>query len=264
MQYAVHCLVAKGVVITNHDCAVFTTAKDNAVHLPVWLKYYSRYFAPSNIYVLDHNSVDGSIDGLGVSVYSIHNKLYNDNLWLINEVKNMQTCLLRHYRYVLYSHPDEIIVADPAQYSGGLSEYILKNTKPIVRCNGRGIVQNLNAEKNEIDWNRPIFEQRRWWYQDIHDCKPLLSNQPLNWSWGFHDDGVDRPIDPALYLVHLHRADLKSMLERHAWMRQQTFHPEQGDRGFHHKWSDEEVIKSVKEFQHSMTSIPRRFDGSVL
>ena len=34
--------------------AVVTMAQNENIFLPVWWKYYSRFFAPEDIYVLDH------------------------------------------------------------------------------------------------------------------------------------------------------------------------------------------------------------------
>ena len=250
-------------MIEGDRCAVFTMARSESVNLPVWLRYYRRHFASHNIYVLDHESTDGSTSGLAVKVVPVHNPVYNDNGWVVETAKKMQTELLEKYEFVLFSHPDEIVIADPKRYPGGLSEYIDRNGAPVVRCDGRGVVQNLSAEE-ALDWVHPVFQQRRWWYRDFHDCKPLLASQPLNWTWGFHNDGVDRSVDPDLLLVHLHRADLRSMLERHAWMRRQPFCEGQGNAGFHHKWSDEAVIRDMLEHQARMEPIPERFDGQIL
>jgi hypothetical protein len=236
------------------------------------LRYYKKHFAPQNIYILDHDSVNGATTGLDVSVTQVHNPLYNDHQWMTDTVRHMQAKLLEQYRYVLFTDSDEMVVADPAQFPGGLSEYILQNKTPIVRCDGRCVVQNLSEEKDAIDWGRPVFEQRRWWYYEPMDCKTLLANQQVGWGWGFHYDSdlitqirIDRPIDPFLYMVHLHRADLKTMLDRHAWMRKQPFRPDgQGDAGRHQKWSDEEIMANMQECQTRMRPIPRRFNGSIL
>lgn len=253
-------------------CAVFATTRNSGKPLQTWLNYYKRHFAKKDIYILDQETTDGSLSGVDVSIETIHYPIYNDNQWHVDIANNMVAKLLERYQYVLYSHIDEIIVADPAQYPGGLSEYLASNTIPIVRCNGMGVVQNLSLEK-EIDWSKPIFDQRRWYYKDIHDCKPLLVNQIIHWAWGFHWDWdwipqpntiIERPIDPHLFLVHLHRADLKSMLDRHAWMRTQTFASGQGNAGFHHQWSDEEVRQDIATWQSHMEPIPERFSGLIL
>ena len=45
--------------------AVLTMVYNESVFLPIWLRYYSRFFAPEDIYVLDHQSDDGSTNGGG-------------------------------------------------------------------------------------------------------------------------------------------------------------------------------------------------------
>ena len=42
--------------------AVVTMVHNESVFLPIWLRYYSRFFAPEDIYVLDNDSTDGSTD----------------------------------------------------------------------------------------------------------------------------------------------------------------------------------------------------------
>src|SRR4029078_6916324 len=42
------------------DSAVLTIAQNESLFLPVWLGYYSRFFNPDDVYVLDHDSDDGS------------------------------------------------------------------------------------------------------------------------------------------------------------------------------------------------------------
>jgi len=44
---------------------VLTIVHNEAVFFPIWLRYYSRFFAPDDIYVLDHETTDGSTDGDG-------------------------------------------------------------------------------------------------------------------------------------------------------------------------------------------------------
>lgn len=251
-------------MITDDTCAVFLTVKDPGRLLSVWLRYYGRHFAPHNIFILDHDSVDGSMVGVDASIVRAHNPKYNDNQWHVDIARRMQQHLFARYQYVLYAHADEFIVADPERYPGGLSEYILANTQPVVRCDGRGVVHH--SSEADLDWGRPVFDQRRHWYRDIHDCKPLLANRPLDWAWGFHHerDYPDRPADPNLILVHLHRADLATTRARHAWMREQTFQDGQGEAGFHHKWSDEEVLADMKAHQDRAELIPERFGGGIL
>ena len=256
-------------MISDNTCAVFTLARDEALRLPVWLRYYKKHFAPQNIYVFDHESTDDSTFNLDVSVIQVRNSHYNDIEWLTKTVKAAQAFLLSQYKYVLFAGPDEFVVADPIQCPrGGLAEYIARNTQPIVRCNGWAVIQNLSQETQPIDWSRRVFDQRRWWCWAMYDCKPLLASQPVNWCHGFHweDDHPDRQPDPALLMVHLHRADMATLTDRYVWLRQQQFHDNGplNQASFHQQWSDEEVIKDMQSFQDKLAPIPERFNGSIL
>ena len=45
--------------------AVQTIVHNEPVFFPIWLRYYSRYFASEDIYVLDNGTTDGSTSGDG-------------------------------------------------------------------------------------------------------------------------------------------------------------------------------------------------------
>ena len=45
--------------------AVLTIVHNEPVFLPIWLRFYSRFFAADDIYVLDNDTTDGSTDGDG-------------------------------------------------------------------------------------------------------------------------------------------------------------------------------------------------------
>ena len=45
--------------------AVITMAKNESVFLPIWWRYYAQFFLPEDIYILDHESTDGSTSGGG-------------------------------------------------------------------------------------------------------------------------------------------------------------------------------------------------------
>jgi hypothetical protein len=260
-------------VITDHRCAIVTLVRNGAPIFPLWLSYYRKHFAPQHIYVLDHDSTDGTTSGLDVNVIPVHNSKYLDMQWQNDLTHEWQAKLLKEYEYYIFVDADEILVADPAQYPGGLAEYLVRNTAPVVRCDGKSVVQNLSAETKEVDWGHPILEQRRWWFSAERDCKVVLSNCRLRFSWGCHWDTeappnqhvrIQRPVDPHLLLLHLHRVDIAHMIRRHAWMREQDFWVGGDARGVHHRWSDEEVVRDMMEHQAHLEPIPARFDGSIL
>lgn len=194
--------------------AVFTIVQNEAVFLPVWLKYYSKSFEPNDIYILDHDSTDGCTDNLtGIAnVIKVHHSWMHDHRWLCQKAKDFQLKLLFGHKNVLYTDVDEIIIPNPMRY-GSLFEYIKIAKKSKVCCSGFDVVHDYPAEP-PIDFNRPLLAQRTYFYQSRHSCKPLLGKIPYKWKPGFHSAGKIK-IDPELLLIHLHRLDRDLCLRRH-------------------------------------------------
>ena len=94
-------------------CCIFTFVRNENVFLPIWLKYYSRFFNGEDIYILDHSSDDGSIEeclkNYSFNVITIPFESYNDIL-RINIARDKQAELLDSYEYVLYADADEIVI----------------------------------------------------------------------------------------------------------------------------------------------------------
>jgi Glycosyl transferase family 2 len=196
--------------------AAFTIVKDEAVMLPLWVDYYSRYFAPGDLYVLDHDSRDGSTAQVAgrCQVIGIHRDLAFDHRWLRETVEAFQAFLLRSYETVLFAEVDEFLIADPRFYSG-LADYIHRLEAPAAQCVGFNVVHQ--PDEPALRFDAPILAQRRYWHAALNYNKRLISRVPLRWSEGFHQEvsGIADPADPNLMLVHLHRVDYDSCLARH-------------------------------------------------
>lgn len=196
--------------------AAFTMVQNEQAMLPVWLAYYGRYFAPDDLYVLDHDSSDGSTNGLDerCRVVPIHREASFDHHWLKATVETFQTFLLRSYDTVLFAEVDELVVADPHRYTG-LDAYISQLDRPAARCSGFNVVHQ--PDEPPLQFDAPLLAQRRYWHASLEYSKRLLSRIPLRWSDGFHLEysAPDDPQDPELLLVHLHRVDYHACLARH-------------------------------------------------
>ena len=112
-------------------CAAVTITHNEKFMLPKWTKYYSHQLSsPSDVYVLDHNSNDGSIKDVpvGIQVLSLHGDKAGFPLAYMNrKAKEQMSRLLRAgYPCVLFSDTDEFLIPDPIAYPGGLRQYLKK------------------------------------------------------------------------------------------------------------------------------------------
>ncbi|MGC2373238.1 MAG: glycosyltransferase family 2 protein [Solirubrobacteraceae bacterium] len=196
--------------------AAFTIVHNESVMLPLWLDYYARHFDADDLYVLDHDSTDGSTADLGgrCHVVPVHREAAFDHHWLKSTVERFQAFLLRSYDAVLFAEADEFVLADPRRYPD-LDAYIVGLTRPAARCLGFNVVHQ--PDEPPLRFDAPLLSQRRYWHASLTYSKRLLSRIPLRWSDGFHNEynAPDDPPDPELLLIHLHRVDHDMSLARH-------------------------------------------------
>ena len=194
--------------------AALTIVRDEPVFFPIWLGYASRYFAPDDIYVLDHGSGGGSTAGDGfVRIPVEHDTV--DHTWMVRTIEQKQHELMDRYDVVLVTDVDEIVTPHPEW--GTLAEYMDRLEEPSVNCLGYEVIHLADREP-PFDPSRRVLDQRGYWFaSDIYD-KPALATEPMRWVPGFHrrEDLSMRP-DPDLYLIHLHRMDYELCLARHRY-----------------------------------------------
>lgn len=192
--------------------AIITIVNDESVFLPIWLRYYSRFFAPRDIYVLDNETADGSTAGKGfVRIPVSHDAL--DNLWMVGRVQELQHELLERYDVVVVTDVDEIVAPAPAL--GTLGDYLDRFQEESVNCLGYEVIHMRDREP-PLRLDRPLLAQRgHWFYNDTYD-KPAVATVPLEWGPGFHIRAdLHFELDPDLRLIHLHRLDYELCRERH-------------------------------------------------
>lgn len=192
--------------------AVLTMVHNEAVFFPLWLRYYSRFFDPADIYVLDHESTDGSTAGEGFVRLPVEHETI-DHAWMVSTVEACQHELIERYDVVLATDVDEIVAPDPER--GTLGEYIERLDDDFVNCVGYEVLHLREAE-GAFRGDRPVLEQRDFWFPNAAYDKPLLATVPMSWGPGFHRrvDGRVNP-DRGLRLIHLHRMDYEICLARH-------------------------------------------------
>ncbi len=192
--------------------AVVTMVRDEPVFLPIWLEYYSRFFAPSDIYVLDHGTSDGSTSRGGFNRVPVVQPVFSER-WFTDVRADFQHDLLRNYDLVVVCDVDEIIA--PLPKWGDLGTYLDRFGEDFVNCMGYELL-HVPEREAPLDLTRPVLDQRRHWYRSPLYDKPSVASVPMEWGLGFHRrlDGLVS-YDPDLYLIHLHRMDYNLCLTRH-------------------------------------------------
>ncbi len=216
------------------EMAVYTIVRNEKFFLPIWLAYYRKHFSDNDIYILDHESSDGSTNGIK-NVITIRNKLTQDNKWLIDVTCDFQKHLLKSYENVLFVNVDEFVVA-----KNTLREFIRNNDHIFVKCVGFEVIQMLNEKP--YDESTEIFKQRKFWYRNTVYDKPLLCKSPIEWTGGWHNcKNVNAEQNNDLYLAHMHRVDYTSCMARHnKTASEQIFLPDLENKkwGWHHTVSE--------------------------
>jgi hypothetical protein len=192
--------------------ALITIVNNEPVFLPIWLRYYSRFFAAQDIYVLDNDSTDEEIERGGFERIRVsHHGL--DNLWMVHEVQSLQRKLLSRYDIVVFTDVDELIV--PVPTLGTLGDYLDRFDEEWVNCIGYELL-HLKESELPLALDRPIMHQRHYWFHNDAYDKAAIARAPVTWVPGFHArTDFQFNLDPDLRMIHLHRADYDICLERH-------------------------------------------------
>lgn len=223
-------------------CAVQTMVHNEPIFLPIWLRYYSRFFGPEDIYVLDNDSTDGSTAGGGfVRMPVAHDRV--DHSWMVSTLESHQHELLERYDVVLTTDVDEIVAPNPEW--GTLGDYLDRFDEEFVNCLGYEILHMKNVEP-AIRPDRPVLDQRGYWFAAAGYDKPALASVPMKWKPGFHErEDEELALDPDLYMIHLHRMDFEICLERHRQRRERSWEKRDLDEG----WADHNLIADEEELE---------------
>ncbi|MGB0120366.1 MAG: glycosyltransferase family 2 protein [Solirubrobacterales bacterium] len=226
----------------NRSRAIITMVYNEAFFLPIWLRYYSRFFDPADIYVLDNQSVDGSTNGGDYNREIVeHNSV--DHTWMVETIEKKQRELLEGgYDLVLVTDVDELVVPDPSL--GDLGTYMDTMVEEFVTCMGYELI-HLPDREGPLDPKRPVTEQRGYWTENAAYNKSAMATRPSSWEPGFHrrKDKHFRG-DPDLFMVHLHRADYDVCLDRHLLRKDRAWEVEDEQSG----WAAHNRITEKEEF----------------
>jgi hypothetical protein len=147
----------------------------------------------------------------------------------------------RRQPVVVQSDADEIIVADPAKYSG-LINYLEQTDKDTCYAIGLNL-RHLISTESPLEPGDKILKKRSTAQFVSGMCKPLITRKPLRWLHGFHGADVLPTFDD-LYLFHLRHADMDWARARMDVTRKIEFADRTVER---YSLSDEELIRREYE-----------------
>jgi hypothetical protein len=222
--------------------ALITIVHNEPVFLTIWLRYYSRFFAPEDIYVLDNESTDKSTTQGGfIRIPVAHDSV--DHTWMVETIQQLQHELIERYDVVLVTDVDEIVAPDPVH--GTLGDYLDRFDEEWVNCLGYELLHMREIEP-PLRLDQPILEQRGHWFVNGAYDKAALATVPMTWRPGFHGrSDFHYNLDPDLRLIHLHRMDYDICRERHRVRSRKPWAPHDAESG----WAIHNQITEEADFQ---------------
>ena len=186
--------------------AIFVLQHNESYYLPMWVKYYSQFFAPEDIYILAHNCTDKNAQQLdeyekqGYQVKRLTTEEIFDHDWLLDTIHTFQRELLTRYDYVVFTDCDEFLC--PTNCT--LGEFIDNVTEPAYRALGHDVIEDKMYLSGGFN-------------------KTLISRIPLTWVHGYHTAQPDLPVTPNLHLYHIHKLNYQEAWERNLRLSQEKW-----------------------------------------
>ena len=208
--------------------AIFTIVQNEPLWLPRWLEYYGRLADWDAVYVLDHGSRGEGAEVLlfaARDVWPVSHPYSYDDAWLVRIVQAFQQFLLASYDIVVFAAADEFLFVPGG---GDFRKLLERRQQPFWPAAGYEVRQQWGEPA--LDWSATrLLSQRGWYTASQAYSKTLVAGCPIHWRPGF----LGRPYNvlpdgqPELGLLHLHRIDQTSCLQRHREIAERAWHPEQ-------------------------------------
>lgn len=186
--------------------AIFTLQHNEQYYLPKWIKYYSQFFASSDIYILAHNCSGLTEDILkdaeshGINVIRLASDEIFNHDWLLQTIQTQQRELLKKYDYVVFTDCDEFLCPTDCT----LGEFLDRATDEAYRANGFDVIE----DKMYASWGF---------------SKTLISRIPLTWVHGYHTSQPEFQPTPSLNLYHIHKLNYQEAWERNLRLSQEKW-----------------------------------------
>ena len=146
---------------------ILTMQYNESFFLPIFLRHYSQYFDPKNIFVIDHGSDQNLIPPEFNRIYIPRDKPFSE-LERLDFIKGICTGLMRYYDVGIFADTDELIYLNDFNYEA------LKDSSPLHVAGFDCTVLEIDGKKKLIGIPVPFL------------CKAMIFNKTPDWSIGFH------------------------------------------------------------------------------
>lgn len=193
--------------MTKRSFAVITMVFNENIFLPIWLNHYGSLFGFENLFVIDDGSDDGCCQDARVRNLIRKNRSVLDEIDRAQFISYFHAALLEYFDTVIYTDVDELLVVDP-RAAESLRAYLIDSKDDYKTVIGFNVVQRITNER-ALDFEKPLFEQRRYVEFDPTYCKTLISRIPTYWGPGFHRIRAAPRYDSNVFLFHLRAVDVE-------------------------------------------------------
>ena len=203
--------------------AIICPIKDENTFIHKFFEYYGQHLDSKDIYILDFGSSEDYVrDVIRPNASVIHTNVdILDAYAVFIEIQRHMVLLKESgYDFVIPLDVDEILYYHA---EGGLKGFLQGLTKRdnIITCRGYEVI-HIPTLQEDLKLDEQWFPQIRFWYPEQYLYgKTLITRDQLDWALGFHNYKInniwqkDPHINTDLFLIHMHKIDFKTTIERH-------------------------------------------------
>ena len=181
------------------------------VFLPLWLSYYSRLFAPGDIYVLDNDTTDGSTDREGFVRIPAPTCRRRCAVDARDTIQALQHELIERYDIVMVTDVDEFVAPVPQRRDRSATTSTA-STRSGSTAWATSCCTSRTASRASISAARSSASATTG-STTAPTTRRRSPRRRCEWRAGFHGRAdFQYNLDPDLRLVHLHRMDYEICL----------------------------------------------------
>ncbi|MDI3337403.1 hypothetical protein QKW60_13365 [Defluviimonas aestuarii] len=199
--------------------ALVTMVYDDPELLRIWVGYYSKFTDRRNLYVVTHGHQPYVAEAAkGCTIIPVHRRPTYGQMdvdrW--HFVSEFCSSLTRMFDTVIYNDVDELLVVDPDVASDPLAYIDEVSDEKVLSAFALEIMHRW-SEEHDLDFTRPILNQRKYVRSNFTYCKPCVVRRPVVWVPDGH--GIMHQPQPNLidhlYLFHLKWIDRQFHIDRY-------------------------------------------------